>query len=275
MDIYSLSRAFWDYSFEHPDEIKPAHSALYFFIIEHCNRLGWKRKFGLPTSMAKEAIGIRSYNKYKETLFALVDFGFIELIEQSKNQYSSNIIALSKNFKATNKALDKAMMKHTTKQSESTGSIDIQSYKFTVDIAENILNAFDGLSESEIESILKSVKSRDKNNPTEILEAMFLSTKQMDVLDCAKQYFIHPRYQRAKEILQMHNGVTEIGLKHIAVKFNDHRHLEGKGTTTVEEWAKHFRFWVQDPKRKAAENEQKEVKGNGLSAELNKEIFGI
>jgi len=44
----------------------------------------------------------------------------IELIERSKNQYSSNIIAISNFDKAPDKALDKALIKHDTKQSEST-----------------------------------------------------------------------------------------------------------------------------------------------------------
>jgi hypothetical protein len=120
MDIYTLSRNFFNWSFENPEKIKPSHIALYFFCIEHCNRLGWKQKFGLPTTMAKEAIGIRSYNTYIETLNELVEFGFIQLIEKSKNQHSSNIVALSKFDKAHNKALDKALIKHSTKQSEST-----------------------------------------------------------------------------------------------------------------------------------------------------------
>lgn len=122
---YELSRNWFDWSFENPDLISPNHTALYFFIIEHCNRLGWKEKFGLPTLMAKDAIGIKSYNTYIKTLNDLVNWGFIKLLEKSKNQYSANIVALSKNNKATNKALDKAMMKHVTKQLQSTGeSID-------------------------------------------------------------------------------------------------------------------------------------------------------
>ena len=116
MNGYELSRFWFDWCFENPEKIKPNHTALYFFCVEHCNRLGWKHKFGLPTTMAKEAIGIRSYNTYIQTMNDLVDWGFIEMIERSKNQYSSNIIALS-NF---DKALDKALIKHTTKQSEST-----------------------------------------------------------------------------------------------------------------------------------------------------------
>lgn len=117
---YQLSRTWFDFCFENPDLVSPNHSAIYFFAIEHCNRLGWKKKFGFPTTMAMEAVGIKSYNTYVKTLRDLVDWGFIIMIEKSKNQYSSNIIALSNFNKALDKALDKALIKHTTKQSEST-----------------------------------------------------------------------------------------------------------------------------------------------------------
>jgi len=120
MNGYDLSRTWFDWCFENPDKIKPNHSALYFFCIEHCNRLGWKKKFGLPTNMAKEAIGIKSYGTYISTLNELVEFGFVEMIERSKNQYSSNIIALSKFDKALDNALDKATVKHASKQVKST-----------------------------------------------------------------------------------------------------------------------------------------------------------
>lgn len=126
MNSYELSRKWFDWTFENPERINPNHTALYFFIIEHCNRLGWKEKFGLPTTMAKEAIGIRSYNTYINTLNDLVEFGFINLIEKSKNQYSSNIVALSNFDKAPDKALDKALVKHGTKQRESNSSINKQ-----------------------------------------------------------------------------------------------------------------------------------------------------
>jgi hypothetical protein len=70
--------------------------------------------------MAMEATGIKSYNTYINSLNDLVDWGFIKMIEKSKNQHSSNVVALSKFDKALNKALDKALIKHKTKQSEST-----------------------------------------------------------------------------------------------------------------------------------------------------------
>ena len=108
---YELSRAWFDFSFTNPELINPNHSALYFFAIEHCNRLGWKDKFGLPTTMAMEAIGIKSYKTYKKTLTDLIEWGFIVMVQKSTNQYSSNIIALVKNTKAHAKAMDKAMAK--------------------------------------------------------------------------------------------------------------------------------------------------------------------
>lgn len=120
MNGYELSRIWFDWCFVNPDKISPNHSALYFFCIEHCNRLGWKDKFGLPTTMAMEAIGIKSYNTYKKTLTELVDFGFIKMVQLSKNQYSANIVALSNFNKAVDKALDKALIKHSTKQVKST-----------------------------------------------------------------------------------------------------------------------------------------------------------
>lgn len=127
---YELSRDWFDFCFENPDLIKPNHTALYFFAVEHYNRLGGKDKFGFPSTMAMEAVGIKSYNTYIKTLNDLVSFGAVKMIERSKNQYSANIIALSKFNKALDKALDKAFIKHSTKQSESTvqsiSSIDKQ-----------------------------------------------------------------------------------------------------------------------------------------------------
>lgn len=133
MNSYDLSRNFCDWGFENPDKIKPIHYAIYFFSIEHCNRLGWKEKFGLPSQMVMEAIGVKNWRTYSSGLNDLVDFGFIKIIEKSKNQYSSNIIAIV-NFtkaptKAPTKALDKALSKHSTKHSQSTVSIDKQETK--------------------------------------------------------------------------------------------------------------------------------------------------
>jgi hypothetical protein len=133
MNGYELSRGFCDWAFENPHKIKPIHYAIYFFSIEHCNRLGWKRSFGLPSQMVMEAIGVKNWRTYSAGLNDLVDFGFVEMLERSKNQYSSNIIAIVNFTKAPTKALDKALQKHSTKHSTKQGqsivSIDKQETK--------------------------------------------------------------------------------------------------------------------------------------------------
>ena len=130
MNSYELSRAWIDWAFENPEKVKPIHYAIFFFAIEHCNRLGWKKNFGLPSQMVMEAIGVKNWRTYSNGLNDLVEFGFIQMIEVSKNQYSSNIIAIVKNTKASTKALDKALLNHlqkqSTKQGQSTVSIDKQ-----------------------------------------------------------------------------------------------------------------------------------------------------
>lgn len=171
-DYFKLLRDFWDFTFDNPEKIKANHCALYCFIVEHCNRLGWKPKFGLPTTMAKDAIGIRSYNTYIETLEDLISFGFIELVEKSRNQYSSNIIALSNFDKATTKALDKAFIKHSTKQGikqgESTSSIDKQVTNNNI----QVYRSFDhlSLSQTDFEKLLKVYSKNDIDNILDKIE---------------------------------------------------------------------------------------------------------
>lgn len=126
LNSYDLSRAWFDFCFENPEKIKPSHTALYFFAIEHCNRLGWKVKFGFPTKMTMDAIGVKSFRAYSATLSDLVEWGFVIMIEKSKNQYSSNIISLATKFdKKMLKSLDKAMIQHSTslgQKGNSTGN---------------------------------------------------------------------------------------------------------------------------------------------------------
>ena len=163
---YSLSRQWFNFCFENPEKIKPNHTALYFFIIEHCNRLGWKSKFGLPTAMAKEAIGIRSYNTYINTLNDLVKFGFIVMVEKSKNQYTANIVALSNFDKAQYKALDEAIVKNevcSIKKSESTVQSTIQSTGESISSIDKQINQEPLTVENQINII--SLNANGSNNP--------------------------------------------------------------------------------------------------------------
>ena len=141
MDVFSLSRAWFDFSFENPEKIKPTHTALFFFAIEHCNRLGWKEKFGLPTQMAMDAIGIKNWRTYSSAFEEIVNWGFFRVYERSKNQYSATVIGIVNNTKATTKAttkaLSKAIQKHSQKQSKSIAVIDIPINQKPINILTN------------------------------------------------------------------------------------------------------------------------------------------
>jgi hypothetical protein len=161
MNSYELSRSFTDWAFDNPEKIKPIHYAIYFFSIEHCNRLGWKNKFGLPSQMVMESIGVKNWRTYAIGLNDLVEWGFISMVEVSKNQYSSNIISLSatvKNTKADTKALDKALSKHSqkqhTKQSQSTVSIDKQFNNITKNKEQGTIEALPHVSFSFKKSLI-------------------------------------------------------------------------------------------------------------------------
>jgi len=163
MNYFELMRNWFDFCFENPDKVKPTHTAVFCFAVEHCNRLGWKQKFGFPTTMAMEALGIKSYNTFINTLKDIVDFGFIEMIEKSKNQYSANIIALSNFNKALDKALDKALIKHSTKQSESTvQSTDSIDRQYTKDNNTSVPKSNEDIS-FKVDFTLEAFKTNEAN----------------------------------------------------------------------------------------------------------------
>lgn len=200
LNSYQLSRTFFDWCFENPEKISPTHIAMYFFIIEHCNRLGWKDKFGLPTIMVKEAIGIRNFRTYTKTLNDLVEWGFIIMVEKSKNQYSSNIVAIVQNAKAPTKAptkaLDKAMQKQLQKQSKSIVTIDKQEIEQETIKHTNTIFSFDEFWETynkktgraNCERIYARLKDKDYAKIKETLPIYLDRVKEKD-----KKYQMNPQ----------------------------------------------------------------------------------
>lgn len=130
MNGYNLLRDWYNFKFTNPSKVKAVHSDMYCYLIDLWNRLGQKEEFGLPTSVSMESLGIGSYNTYKKTLHDLIEFGFVKLILESKNQHQSKIVALSNFDKATDKATDKALDKATIK---ATDTIDKQINKETIE----------------------------------------------------------------------------------------------------------------------------------------------
>ena len=124
---YELSRQWFEFCFNNSDLINSNHSAIYFFAIELCNQLGWKDKFGFPSSMAKEATGIKSYKTYSKNLNDLVRWGFIKMVQKSQNQYTANIIGLvlitTASTTASTTALTTASLGQVTQQVNSKDTV--------------------------------------------------------------------------------------------------------------------------------------------------------
>lgn len=140
MDSFALSRNFWNFCFDNPEKVNPSHPAIYFFAIEHCNRLGGKEKFGFPTQMTMDAIGVKKHGTYIKYFNDLVEWGFFKLVQKSTNQYSANIISLVFAIPKKGKALDKAFINHAEKQTESKGQSTGQSKGSIVKQVNNITN---------------------------------------------------------------------------------------------------------------------------------------
>ena len=94
MNGYDLSRAFFDWASKNPEKNKPAVGVLFFWIIEKANRQHWENKIILPSSEGIHMIGVRSYPTFIKALEILEKCGFISFLERSKNQFTTNIIAL-------------------------------------------------------------------------------------------------------------------------------------------------------------------------------------
>lgn len=124
---YELSRQWFDWSFENPDKATANHCALYMWLIEINNRLGWVDKFQITSTECMQGMCCKSYKTYKKCFDDLVEWNFVTITTQSKNQYQCNIIALVKNTKAHTKALTKALLKHLPKQVQSTDQSTDQS----------------------------------------------------------------------------------------------------------------------------------------------------
>jgi hypothetical protein len=139
MNGYNLLRDWYNYKFSNPSKVKAIHSDMYCYLIDLWNRLGQKHEFGLPTTVTMEALGIGSYNTYKKTFHDLVDFGFIKLIADSKNQHQSRIVALSKFDKASDEAHDKALDKAHIKATDIINKQETKNNKFIIPTFNDVL----------------------------------------------------------------------------------------------------------------------------------------
>lgn len=246
LDGYTLSRNWFNWSFENPDLINPGHSAVYFFAIEHCNRLGWKQKFGFPTQMVMDAIGIKKHQTYIKYFNDLCEWGFFILVQKSTNQYSANIISLSTAYTKNGKALDKAFIKHGAKQIESIGqstgqskdSIDKQLNKEQIDIVLLYLNSVANKKfKTDSEANKKFISGRLKSYSVEDLKRVIdLKVPQWIGTNMAK--YIRPSTLFNEEkfesyINELPDLINEVDLKEVRAKQSKFMSDYIKGTASV------------------------------------------
>jgi hypothetical protein len=117
MDGYTLTRNWFNFCFEN-SKCKPIHTAIYLWAVELNNRMGWKKEFGFPTQSNIEGLKIGNKRTYLSALDDLIEWGFIKVITESKNQFQATIITLFHVKKATARvsALDTALgqISHST-----------------------------------------------------------------------------------------------------------------------------------------------------------------
>lgn len=253
MTGYELSRRWFNFCFDNPEKISPNHSAIFFFAIEHCNRLGWKKKFSFPTTMAKDAIGIKSYNTYIKCFNELVEWGFIDLIQKSENQYSANIIALS-NFdkpldKSSDKSLDKAMINHLINQSEITEQTNDSIIKPQTTNQYNHKpdnNKQDLPSAPTVPPYLgkgqKSAISPGAENFGDISAADMYLTSTLK--KCQDLYFESAYFEHTREELCVIHHIDDGLLKDWSGVFVVQQVRQGKMTKSLADFASHFSNWL-------------------------------
>lgn len=184
MNGYNLTRSWFNYKFENPKKVRHVHSDMYFYIVDLWNRLGQKNEFGLPTDVAMECLGIGSYNTYKKTLIDLIDFGFIVLVKDSRNQHHSKVVALSFFDKATDKPLDKATIKATDKPTDTiykqvNKETKNKIYKSFAHLSISVID-FDklvesGYSKTQVDNVLESIENYVSNKK---YKSLYLTAKK-------------------------------------------------------------------------------------------------
>jgi hypothetical protein len=114
MNGYQLTRRWFNFAFEN-SQAKVQHTALYCWMVELNNRLGWKDEFTINTQFTMEGLSIGNKNTYLAALADLEKWGFIKTIRPSINQNYGKVITLRCGDLATavHTAMDMALIQES------------------------------------------------------------------------------------------------------------------------------------------------------------------
>lgn len=171
MDIFKLISSFIEFCEKNPEKVNNTASALYLYILNLNNKLGWPDKFGLPRDFAMTILGTSSHKTYTKAVQNLIDWGFLKVISKSKNQYQSNVFAMVKNTSARLKHIPEQVPK--LDRSESCIDIPLKTIKDNINnpssktragLYVDYLNKIFGKSYRVTEKVIGNFKARTETD---------------------------------------------------------------------------------------------------------------
>jgi uncharacterized phage protein (TIGR02220 family) len=115
--------------------------------------------------MACDAVGIKKPQTFIKYFNDLEDWGFIKVVERSKNQYSANIISLISATPKKGEAMDKAMVKHAASKGQSNSPINKQVNNITIEQeidSSKLLSLFNSLLGKQAKVVNAKTKTQIK-----------------------------------------------------------------------------------------------------------------
>lgn len=106
---YALSRAWFDYAFENPDKVTVNQTALFMWLIELNNRMGWALKLSFNTEDAGIACGLKDRKTVWKAMNELVEIGFVTMIFKSSHRHKASVISILDNKILSSGCLDKSI----------------------------------------------------------------------------------------------------------------------------------------------------------------------
>jgi predicted transcriptional regulator len=183
--MFEYFNGYWNWASDNPEKVSCTSTAIYFYILSVANELHWKPSFGISSTQIMNGVNIQSYKTYKKHFDELIENGFIKIVQESKNQYKCNVIALVKNTKAS--------PKHIPKQVQSTYQSTSHNHKTYKDV-KTIKEYKDYIEENKLlkdEEIIKTflefieMRIKIKKPPTE--KSLNLSIKKLRELSGDKK----------------------------------------------------------------------------------------
>ena len=97
--MFDYFNYFYQWIDENPDKVDPYITAVYFALLNRANKSGWKDKFAIILIDLQETCGINSRTTMLKTLDRLEEFGFLQTVSKTTNQYKNRVICLPLNGK--------------------------------------------------------------------------------------------------------------------------------------------------------------------------------